>query len=42
MAHLEFGSLGLNSWWVRLAHQPANKEPHKCILLSWILHLGHV
>jgi len=41
-AHLELGSPGFNSWWVGLAHQPVNKGSHKCFLLSWALHLGHV
>ena len=33
---------GLNLWWARLIHQPANKGSHKYFLLSWTLYLDHI
>ena len=39
------GSSGLNPWWARLAHQPADKRVTSIFisfLLSWTLHLGHI
>jgi len=41
--HLEPDSSGLNPWWVRLAHQHADKRVTQVFffLLSWAL-LGHV